>query len=327
MLLDWVRERFSRDQDEPVPGEDMAQRRGFIITMCVLIAVVLWFTLSIGETYTILVEMNTQVVNLNPDTAFVALPPSSVQAQVRGEGTVLFGLRFNAPTLVIDASQDEVAFGPLVSPPQGVQVESVIPPGVNLRKEERVTRRVPILSRAVIEAAESYDLVNQPILTPDSVAVSGARSIIDDLEYWPTEAHRQTGLKDSMAVVIALADTLPGLVIKSHTETTLTATALQFTEQSRILKVEVTGLPTTLLMTQRAVEFDPATVEVTYRVPLSQYEAALEAPDFFATVSYEAILADTTGLVKPEIHEPDLLLHSIEVFPAALQYYESLIEQ
>ena len=78
---------------------------------------------------------------------------------------------------------------------------------------------------------------------------------------------------------------------------------------------------------QRVVEFEPATVEVTYRIPLSQYEAALEAPDFFATVSYEAILADTTGRVQPEIHQPELLLHSVESFPSALRYYESLIEQ
>ena len=83
-----------------MPGEDIAQRRGFIITLCVLIAVVLWLTLSIGETYTILVEMETQVVNVPPDTALAALPPARVQVQVRGEGEAL-------PTL-----PDAPVFGP-----------------------------------------------------------------------------------------------------------------------------------------------------------------------------------------------------------------------
>lgn len=323
MLLDWVRERFSRGQGEPVPGEDMAQQRGFIITLCVLIAVVLWLTLSIGETYTILVEMETQVVNVPPDTALAALPPARVQVQVRGEGTALFGLRFNAPALVIDAAQDNVNFGTLMSLPQGIQIENVNPPSFNLRKEQRIIRKIPIQSRAVIETAESHDFFDNHVLTPDSIVVSGARSIINDLAYWPTEVYQHTGLIDSLSVVIALADTLAGLVEKNHTETTLTAIAYQFTEQTRVLDVEVTGLPTS----QRVVEFDPSTVRVTYRIPLSQYDAAMEAPDFFATVSYEAIRADTTGRVRPVIHQPELSLRNVKTSPSTVQYYESLIEQ
>ena len=56
VLFEWLRERFTRSRAEAVAGEDKPRRRWRAITVCVLIAVVLWFTLSIRETYTIEVE-------------------------------------------------------------------------------------------------------------------------------------------------------------------------------------------------------------------------------------------------------------------------------
>ena len=303
--------------------EDLSRRRGFIVTMCVVIAVVLWFTLSVGETYSILVDLDTQVTNVPPEMALTALPPSTVQVQVRGEGTALFGLRFNPPLLSIDATQDAVNVSTLVTPPQGVVVENVFPPVFNLRKEQRIFRTVPIRSRAVIEAAETYDFFEPPLLTPDSVVISGARSIVNAVEYWPTDVQEHSDLKDSLVVTLPLVDTLEVLVTKSHTETVLSTVAHEFTEQERDLNVEATEFPTTL----RGVELVPSSIRVTYRVPVSQYEEAQVAPDFYATVSYNMIRTDTTGRVRPEIHLPtELSIRNLAWTPSSLRYYVSLIE-
>ena len=127
VLLEWLRDRFTRNQGEALPSGDQPRRRWGFITVCVLIAVVLWFTFSIRETYTIEVEMPTQVANLPEDTALVALPPATVQVQVSGEGFDLFGLRLNPPTLLIDAQAEEVVLEDLVSLPQGITNDGVIP--------------------------------------------------------------------------------------------------------------------------------------------------------------------------------------------------------
>ena len=289
--------------------------------MCLLIAMVLWFTLSIGETYTIFVEMETQVTNIPPDTALAMLPPATIQVEVRGEGTALFGVRFDPPLLPIDATADNVNVNRLVNLPQGVSAVSFTPASFDLYKEERITRRIPLRSRAVIEPAASHDFFADPVLTPDSIEVSGARSIINALDAWPTVAYEHTGLDDTLTVVIALMDTLAGLVTASHTETTLATRAHQFSEDTRVLRVEVTELPTT----QQGVELDPASVKVTYLVPVSQYQQARSAPDFFATVSYDVIRADATGRVHPEIHLPtELLVRHVKTEPSTLQYFISL---
>lgn len=323
VFVDWLRERFIRNPGSRISDEDVSRGRGFIFTMCMLISVVLWFTLSIGETYSIAVDLHTQIINVPEDMALTILPPPVVQVQVRGEGTALFGLRFNPPILSVDAAQDQISVNSLVTPPQGVVVENVFPPILNLSKEPRISRTVPIQSRAILEPTEAYDFFEAPTLTPDSVAISGARSIVNAVTHWPTEAHEYLDVQDSLIVTLPLVDTLGVLVTKSHTATVLSTVAHMFSEQERDLKVEVTEFPTTL----RGVELVPSTIRVSYRVPVSQYQQAWVAPDFYATVSYNVIRTDTTGRVRPEIHLPTALsIRNETIFPSSLRYYVSLIE-
>ncbi len=324
VLLEWLRDRFTRNQAEAFPSGDQPRRRWGIITLCVLIAVVLWFTLSIRETYTIEVEMPTQVANLPEDTALVALPPATVQVQVSGEGFDLFGLRLNPPTLLMDAQAKEVVLEDLVSLPQGIKNEGVTPRRFVFQKEPRISRKIPIRSRALVEAAELYAFFDVPVLTPDSIVVSGAVSIINDLQEWPTEVFSHTGLQDSLVVTLPLADTLAGLVQKSPTETTLTTVARKYAQWQRVLLVKVREVPTTV----RVVSFEPPTVKATYIVPLSQFDQARDDEDFYAWVSYAAILADTTGRVRPEINRPEgVSFLYINIYPSTLQYFERLVDQ
>ncbi len=325
MLLERLRARFMRPRSDAHHGDEPPSRRGLAITTSVLISVVLWFTLSMRETYTVQVELPTEIVNLADDMALLEQPPASVQVQVQGGGIDLFGLKLKKPNAQIDAAQDEIVLDDLVlNLPKGVVFESVSPRVFNLRKERRIARKIPIQLRARIEAAGTEELLHPPVLDPDSIVVSGARSIVNNLAYWPTTFIRRTGLKDSVVVRVPLSDTLDGLVNKSHLATTLTAVARPFTEGTRQIRVLVSGVPSN----QHVVSLEPSTVRVTYRVPLSQYDEVQQADDFFATVPYEEIRADTTGRVTPHLdYPPHLILRKVEVWPATLRYYERLVDQ
>ena len=300
-------------------GPEMPHRRGLVVTMCTLIAIILWLTLSLSETYTILVEVKTKIVHMPPDTALATLPPQTVRAQISGTGTDLFGVRFDPPVLNIDGSIDVIETSTAVALPTGVTSVTYFPERFELDKEERITRRIPVRPRVTLEPVSAYDFFTDPVVIPASIDVSGAVSVINSLSEWPTEKIVRSGVRDSMAVIVPLADTLAGLVTKAAAvAVTITTRAYHYTEGSRVLNVDVTELPT---MTQ-VVELDPPSVEVRFRVPLSQYDAAYEAEDFFATVSYESIRKDTTGRISPQIHlPPDLLLHLVETSPRTLEYF------
>ncbi len=272
-----------------------------------------------------MIELPTEVINMPDDAALVSLPPASVRAQVRGEGFELLRLRYNPTAVPIDATEDQVDLDVLAPElPNGVILEGVSPRVFNLQKDRRVIRRIPVILRGSIDTPTSYDLLGEPTLSPDSIFVMGAVSILDDLVAWPTQPLEINDLVDSLSVLLPLSDSLTGLVERSDQVVRVHAEAGHFTEAVREIAVIVTGVPSS----QRVVALDPESVQVRYRVPLIQYDASLTAPDFFATVSYDEIRADTTGRVRPDLTlPPDLNLQDVSMIPPLLGYYEVLVEE
>lgn len=311
------------------PGDDLEEQprhKGFLIAMCVLFSVLLWFFSSMGETYTKVIEMEARIDHIPENEAFTSLPPPRVLAQVEGEGLKLLQLYYKPPRIVIDASEGRVNLREAVlrQLPPGVVLERVNPSEITLQKEERIRRKVPVEPRVSISWPPTHDLVHPPIVYPDSVEVSGARSIVESLTDWPTVYFEKHDVRDTLVVMLPLADSLDGLVELGLREVQYTAVVEEFTEGSREVEVFVTEVPSN----HHTVSLDPPFVEVFFRVPLSQYQQAMKARGFFASVSYDRIREDTTGFVAPHIELPEgILFRDVYVKPAEVRYYDLLIDE
>lgn len=310
-----TRERTRRDAVRQEKGE----RKGLAITIATLVSALLWFTFSMRETYSALVLLPTEVVNLPEREALRQLAPPTVRAQVEGTGLALIRLRLNPPTVPLNGERDEIALRDAVTEVlKDVQLQSVSPSTFTLQKEPRVTRLVPIALRADIGTPPTHDLVSDPRIAPDSVRISGAASIVGAIEAWPTRQVRFEDLRDTLVTRVLLSDTLAGLVDRDLEATMLTAVSQQFTEDTREIDVTVTGQ-------SGLVTLEPSTVRVKYRVLFSQYNDARHARDFFATVSFDEIRSDTTGRVRPDVHLPGgIVLRDVELIPPTLRYYQRI---
>ncbi len=317
IFWDRLRALFQRDEREDEPWRDRPRRREVAVVVCLLISCLLWFTFTLQEQYTVTFELPTRVANVPEGQALTSLPPEEVAVQVQGQGINLLRLRFSTVPLVIDASRERQDLSNAVQAlPGDLTVQSVSPRILELEKEPQVTRRVPVRLRARIETPPTHDLLAPPDIQPDSVTVAGARSIVNELTYWPTDTLVVEGLRDSLVTRIALADTLSGLVSRGTDRVLVQVEAQQFTEGTRELDVLVQGSP------DRAVTLEPSVIQVRYRVPISQYAQAEHAAGFFATVSYDEIRADTNGFVRPQLHVPDdLEIRDVRVSPPRLRYY------
>ncbi len=315
-LAAWIRRQLLevgyRSADDP------KRFQSFPMAVCVLAALLIWLSLSLDETYTIDLNLDTRVVNLHLDSVLVRFPSESIKATVTGTGMALFGLRYDRPLVDLEASRGTSATPVIFDIPQDVTVIQLIPDRVELHKDVRISKRVQIRLMATIEPRPRHDFFSEFIQVPDSVTISGAKSIVDEISSWPTAATSHTDVHDTLDVVVPLADTLSGLVTLDQSEIRVLSKAYQYTEAARVLTVQVTDLPTT----QPPVELDPGSVEVTYRVALEHYDEVLAAGDFYATVPYAVIRNDTTGRVVPRIHLPmELLARQTDVFPRMLAYF------
>lgn len=318
IFLERLRSLFTSNRDGEFRRDEEPQRRGLVITVCVVISFVLWLSFTLQEVRLVTLQVPTQVVNMPTDEALETLPPRSVDVQVEGEGVQLLWLYYNPPTIPIDAAQEQVNLAEALNLPDNVRLQGISPRRVAVEKEPRVTRRLPVRPRVHVETPPAFELLGTPEVRPDSVVVSGARSIVEDLEYWPTDSVTVEDVRDSLATRIPLADTLDALVSRNVDVVTFIARAGKFAEATREIEVEVTGVPSA----QNVVTLEPTTVRVRYRVLFDQLFESQRVPDFFATVSYDQIRADTTGYVRPQLHLPsDLTIRDPEMIPERLQYY------
>ncbi len=314
--------RFFGPAERPSLMHDGApKKKGKIITFCLLASCLLWFTFSMQETYTQYFDFPTELQNILETEALTELPPEVVRVQVEGEGIQLLRLYYNPPKVPLDTSQPVIDLEVVTSEVTGnVRSASVTPTSIVVQKEAKSEKRIPVRSLLRINTTPGYHIVGPVTLTPDSVTVRGAVSILAGLSYWNSSARQLNSVRDSVRVTIPLSDTLSGLLELSATEIQVEAAVLQFTEGRREIDVRVMDSENAL-----AVSFEPARTTVTYQVPLEQYDLALAATDFYAFVPLEEIRSDTTGNVYPLVNPPEgLILREIRIFPDAFRYYHNL---
>lgn len=318
------RELFPRTFREERSGTDEGPR-WLPIVASVLVAVALWFTVNMRETYTVSVASPLAVVTLPQGQALRSLPTEDVRVQYQGDGWSLFRLSRTPPEIPIYADGPTVNLMSAATEsarlPAGINVLSVQPQTVDLSLDEAITRRVPIRLASEPDLDPDFGLLEPPILSPDTVEIRGARSLIGNLESWPTVLMGEEDLDRSVVLTLALSDSLGALVGRSVEQALVTLRVGQFTEGSRLLDVRVEGVPPGV----SRVSLIPSRVRVSYLVSTADnhYREAEASTDFFAVVDYADIARDTTdGLVPVMVRVPEgLPILDVRVEPDRLEYF------
>ncbi|NNF56880.1 MAG: YbbR-like domain-containing protein [Rhodothermaceae bacterium] len=300
-------------------------RRWLPIAVSILVAIALWFTVNMRETYTVSVPSPLSVVTLPQGQALRALPAAQVRVQYQGDGWDLLKLSRTPPEIPLYADGPTVnlvsAAGESARLPTGIRVLSVQPQSVDLSLDDAITRRLPIRLAGSIDLEAGYGRLGEPELDPDTVEIRGARSLIGSLEAWPTAPLDLENLDRSISRTLPLSDTLAGLVGLSIEQTQVTLQVGQFTEGTRMLDVQVEGVPPGV----SRVRLIPNRVRVTYLVPTDgdHFDRAETSPALLAVVDYADIARDTTaGSVPVSVRIPeDLTILDVRVEPRRLEYF------
>jgi hypothetical protein len=296
-----------------------------VITVCVLLSAVLWFSLTLMEERMQELRLPVEIGEMPAGQALAERPPSSVQVEVEGQGLDLLRLLYNPPVVPVDATTNRVNVEEAINISQGssVRLEGVTPASFEVALDSLSTRRVPVHSRARVTLEEAHELINPPELNPDSVQVRGAESVVSEVEAWPTDSIKIDNLGDTVEVRAPLQDPPKGLAEVTPESVRLVARAGRFAKEKREVEVGVTGVPSG----QDLVSLQPASVRVQYRVLFEDMFKARRSSEFFATVSYDRIRSDTTGYVTPRVGVPtDLLIRDPEPVPSRLRYYTFISE-
>ena len=301
----------------------MKNRRPLIIITTALIGVFLWLSVNLREQYQLVIAAPFSVDEVPEGMAIRTPVPRSVQLRFRGDGWRLAGLLLG-PDLSVTIPLSSLPHGSRtitvneiierISISPGVQLVDVKPDTVAVWLDHLRTKRVPVVPEFTVSFKEGYGQVGAVLLSPDSITVSGAETVLERIASWKTAPTSFEELKAPVETMVPLALSVGPIVRSSPSTVRVRINVEPFAEKVFSgLPVEIRRLPP-----NRDVIFIPPKIEIVARGGIRQL-ASLLPVDFELSVPYERILADTTGSVEPEIVPPS----GIQVVtrrPEKLQY-------
>lgn len=332
-FLNFISERiksfFSMDTASKPDAADSSyfEKREKIIAFSVAIffALCLWFIVNLSRDFNVTIEVPIVLSNLPSDVTVSSDIPETASVVLTGEGWNLISVYTNPPRVLINAESDDVNLAEQlrsqVSSFSNLNIVQVRPTQLYIQKERRVSRKLPVRNRINVRLADQFGMLSDPILSPDSITVIGAESVLDSLEYWDTAETEFTNINESVNRIVQL-QSMSGVTLEPST-VVLSLDVAEFTEAEIRVPVRTRNLPS-----GRAVSYNPSSIMVRYDVPLQQFSEVQGVRLFNAYVDYSLIEEDDLGTIAPdvEIVENDYNVRLRSFQPPRVSYFRIVPE-
>ena len=292
----------------------------YIIIGAFCVAGLLWFTVTMSESYewTFVVPMS--VEELPHNKALRAPLPPTIRVLLRGSGWELLFLRFGKNIHYrIDPSQiknDRLLLtnknlAIAMRLPSGIVALEAYPETLSLSYDSFHSKRVKVIPDIILECVEGFGKVGPIELIPDSITISGAEVILRNISEWKTKTARFVNISEHVSVQVELSDSLSTIVKKEVESVALLIPVEQLADvKFSSIPISVLGAPA-----NAQILFAPASIDIIVRGGVRKL-SSLSAESFSAQIDFSLIEQDTTNAAMPQIQLPEgvILLQTIPEF-------------
>ncbi len=312
---------FSSQEDEQ--GPLASKERIAVFLSAYILALAFWFAVNVNREYSLSVNMPIEIEELPPDLALSEEIPEAVAVSVNADWWQLASILNKPPTVSLQVSEDgEVnLFNEVrneMSDLPSVRIDKVQPSIIAVNLEAKAERKIPVRLRTEITFQEQFGMVGRPVVTPDSIVVTGAASVIEDLDEWLVEDVLSIeNARENIDIRISLESTDP-LITLSYEELRYQARVSEFTEGEKVVFITTRGLPR-----NQNIAYNPSSLTIRYNIPIEEYATAQEEQLFEVFVPYRKIIDDSTGFVTPDIEvtATDLNIRVRDFLPKTIGYF------
>ncbi len=288
------------------PGRDESGASSFegrekviAFSIALFFAFCLWLIVNLNRDFNVTIQVPIQLTALSEDMIISSEVPSTVSVNLSGEGWKLIPVYRNPPRLLISTESRQVNLPEQIRNQIGafsdLRIQQVEPNQLQIETERKVSKRIPVQNLTDITFRDQFGPLHEPVITPDSVTVTGAESALAELDAWETEEVEFTNINRSLEREIQLK---PGnqLITVEPKTVTLQVDVSEFTEAEQRVPVRTRNLPD-----EQAVSYNPSSITIRFDVPIGQYSEIQDKRLFNAYVDYSVIEEDDSGRVAPEI--------------------------
>lgn len=286
----------------------MKQKRVHIVIVSAIFGILVWISVSMSEQYQIAVSVPMSIDNV-PEGKSIRTPvPQVLQLKLRGDGwrlaSLLLGsdMKMHFPIQSLRSPKKAITFGDVaerIADRPGIQLLNMVPDSVFVDLDRTSHKKVAVVLDYTVSFREGYGQVGPTTVSPESVTVTGAESLLRTIDSWSTVRGVFDNLKAPTEADLPLAPSPIYLVSLSTSSVHIRINVEPFAEKV------FSGLPVEIrsVAPNREVILIPPKIEIVARGGIKQL-ANTSASDFRLTVDYRSILADTTGIIDPDVSAP-----------------------
>lgn len=285
----------------------MKPRSIHIILATTLSALLLWISVSMTGQYQIQVTAPLVVRGVPPGRAISNPLPRAVRLAFHDSGWRLAKVTWG-PGIewVIDLDALPVRpqaltlrdVGEQIGGQLGVLPISMFPETIFVSLDTIASKRISVRPNISVTFREGFAQVGPMMVSPESVIVTGALRVLQQMHSWPTAPAKFDQLRQGVKVMVPLSDSIPSLVFNPD-RVQLQIDVQQYAEKTFPgVPVEIVSLPQ-----NREVILTSPRIDIVVRAAIDQL-AALRQSNIRVVVDYRDILADTSGFIEPEVALP-----------------------
>lgn len=293
-----------------------------VFIVAIVLALCLWLLVNLSRAYVLNVNLPIELGNIPGNQALAEDLPDFATVSVQGEGWKLLNLYNNPPPIFVDVNNGEINLYDQVQQQMNaipdIDVQKVQPQTLSLDLEDEISRRVPVEPRIAVNFGQQFGFLDQPDISPDSITITGAASIVNNINHWETDTVTFNNVRTNISTKVEL-ETPQRLLTLSADAIQYSANVAEYTEGDAKVFIRTRNLPE-----GQNITYSPAFVTVRYSIPIEEYGEVEDLNPFTAYVPYSDIKTDSTGFVAPRIEVSTEQYH-IDVVsqqPERVSYFE-----
>lgn len=274
---------------------------------------VIWFFVQFSKTYTVPIELPLEYINVPKDKLLVDNNPSTLELRVRDYGFNLARYKILPPELAIDMSEAREEGNQLVYDleQQKTQLLSQLnleydeanffQNNIKVNFEQKAVKTVKVVSNLELGFAVGYSALEEINLEPDSVTISGPRSVLDTLEEIGTVAIKINNISKDLQGKVKLQTGGLNKVTLFQDEVSYSLRTDKFTEGKVNIPVELINVPE-----DYNIVIFPKEVVVYYQVSLNDFDK-IQPSSFKVVVDFKNELPKEGFLLAQVVQKPPLV--------------------
>lgn len=303
-----------------------------VFSFFLLLSFIFWYINALGKNITGSVNFPVRYINFPENLALVNELPDRLSLELEGTGYSILKARIsgNKTPLIIDVdnaglsvrnNENELEFfiysynlreSFLRQLRSNFRITSLSPDTINFVFDKVISRKVPVEPDIKLNLQKQYMVNGEIDAEPDSVELTGPRSIVDTIQSVQTEYHEFNQLNQP---VIRNLEIVPiKKVSLSHRKTEVTIPVEQYTEEVIDLRIKVLNKPDTA-----DVRLFPDMISVQFNIALSDYNRMQDIP-VEAVVDMKDLDVMKVDRLKIELRNLPPFISGVRYNPKQLEY-------